>query len=264
MIRLRTCVFAGLVMGLCAVLPLGAVATEKAQGGQSAELTEALQRIDQLEAQIVEMQSVIGALQSLLKKGVAVSSPQEQGRYSSPRNQDFEQPKFQSDGWGADTRSDFNQQPGFGTPPADFAQDGQPPSSRARVNGQSARALYDAGYNYMMASDYKSAEATFKAFLANHPKNELSGHAQFLLGEVYFQRGEYNLAANEFLKGYKSYRRSPKAPNSLLKLGMSLEKLGQVEAACQTYRELSAKYKRLPGHMMRKLSAAQDQAGCKI
>ena len=263
MIRLRTCLFAGLVGSLCVFLPVVAVAADKPQAGaQSGELTEALQRIDRLEAQIVEMQSVIGALQSLLKKGVAVPAPEKPGRYSPLGEREFDQPKFQSDGWGVDTRSDLNSRPRFGTPPADLSRDGVPPRSQVQMNGQKARALYDAGYNYMMASDYKSAEATFKAFLSNHPQNELSGHAQFLLGEVYFQRGEYNLAANEFLKGYKTYRTSPKAPNSLLKLGMSLEKLGQVEAACQTYSELSAKYKRLPGHLMRQLSAAQGQAGC--
>ena len=239
------------------------------------ELNEALSRIDRLEAQIVEMQSVIGALQTLLKKGAvpAVQSGRDalerQGRYSPPRNGEVDEPLFQSDGWGADARSSLDgagrKGAGqFGAPPADFGDRHVPARSTAQVNGQSPRALYDAGYNYMMASDYKSAEATFKAFLSHYPNDALSGHAHFMLGDVYYLRGDYNRAASTFLKGYKTYKSSPRAPNNLLKLGLSLEKLGQAEAACQTYRELAAKYKRLPGHMMRTLSSAQSRAGCKI
>ena len=75
-------------------------------------------------------------------------------------------------------------------------------------------------------------------------------------------RGNYRQAANEFLKGYQTYRKSPKAPDNLLKLGMSLHRLGQKEAACQTFNELKSKYKSLPGHIDRKVGAEIGKAGC--
>ena len=48
-------------------------------------------------------------------------------------------------------------------------------------------------------------------------------------------RGQYKNAADAFLKGYKKYKSGDKAPDTLLKLGMSLAELGQKDAACSTF-----------------------------
>ncbi len=271
MTRLLGCLFIGLMLSITgpaigqeAKKPKGPVAQK-----QSQELIEALQRIDRLEAQIVEMQSVIGALQTLVKKGsvqpaVGVKKSYQFEAERQPLNQRRleEQPEFQTDGWGADTQSSINEVPPTEVPGADLALNATPPKSRVTLNGKSPQSLYDAGYNYMLSSDYTSAEATFRAFLSNYPNNNLSGNAQYWLGEVYFVRGNYRQAANEFLKGYQTYRKSPKAPDNLLKLGMSLHRLGQNEAACQTFSELKSKYKSLPGHIDRKVGAEIGKAGC--
>lgn len=242
--------------------------TAKTVVGRSQELVEALQRIDRLESQIVEMQSVIGALQTMVKKG-DLQVPQKQIpqrdrqlRDLPPRSQ-LDNPDLNTEGWGADTRSSLeNEMPVNRVPGADIETEGGPPASRVTLNGKSSRALYDAGYNYMIASDYASAEATFRSFLSNYPQDELSGNAQYWLGETFFARGDYRRSANEFLKGYKSYRTSQKAPDNLLKLGISLQRLGQSEAACQTYAELRSKYKSLPGHVARKIGEERGKAGC--
>ena len=258
-----------LLVGLAVVAPGFAqeakAPAKKAPVAQKSDaLNEALSRIDRLEAQIVEMQSVIGALQSMVQKnGVRAERVDVQPEQKFTPEQQTETPQYRTDGWGVDTQSELEETP----PPqqmrgADIAIDGPPPRSEVKLNGKSPRALYDAGYNYMMASDYKSAEATFQSFLSNYPQDELSGNAQYWLGEVYFARGDYRRAANEFLKGYKNYRKSPKAPDNLLKLGMSLRLLGQGEAACQTFSELKSRYKSLPGHIDRKLSDERGKVGC--
>ncbi len=234
-----------------------------AKVSNSKALDDALLRIDRLEAQIVEMQSIIGALQTMAQKnGIRTPVVTEQPVGRVPEGA-IETPAFRTDGWGVDTQSTLKKRPAVDTPPAaDLTLGDQPPRSQVKLNGQSPRALYDAGYNYMMSSDYKSAEATFQAFLTNYPNDQLSGNAQYWLGEVYFVRGDYRRAANEFLKGYKTYKNSPKAPDNLLKLGMSLQHLGQGEAACQTYSELKNKYNSLPGHIDRKLQDERVKAGC--
>lgn len=256
-----------------------------AKSTQSDELNDAQRRIDRLEAQITEMKSMIGALQTLVQKGVRQNQPLNNQRFDRrlPLDQRLDQgaadrvtgePQFRTDGWGADTQSEkqlsngrvISEQPMLSdrhVPGADLPLDGQAPKSRVAVNGVPSRKLYDAGYNYLMASDYVSAEATFRSFLRNYPQDELSGNAQYWLGETYFARNDYRKAAHEFLKGYKTYKTSAKAPDNLLKLGMSLQRLGQSEAACQTYAQLSDKYKSLSGHIARRLGQEQTKARCR-
>lgn len=240
---------------------------KKPAAAKPQDMNEALARIDRLEAQILEMQSVIGALQTLVQKNGIRQQPLRQQPAREFQDRPVDTPKFQTDGWGIDTEAQPDsllqkEEPVKEARGADLSFEGTPPRSEVKLNGQSPRALYDAGYNYMMASDYKSAEATFKAFLDSYPQDQLSGNAQYWLGEVYFVRGDYRRAANEFLKGYKNHRNSPKAPDNLLKLGMALRNLGQGEAACQTYSELRSKYKSLPGHISRKLNDEVKRTGC--
>lgn len=270
---LRLLVLVGLLCSGAAVA-YAQEATKKdskaAVAGKSSELVEALRRIDRLEAQISEMESIIAALQTLVQKGVA--QPAVTPRFDqpiTPERQNFQPParrewmnrrEAPADEWGADIRSELERQ--NNTPPADLVEGFDPPVSRANVNGETPRRMYDTGYNYMMASDYASAEATFRNFLSSYPQDDLAGNAQYWLGESFFARGQYRQAAGEFLKGYKSYKDSSKAPDNLLKLGMSLQRLGQSEAACQTFSELKARYKSLPGHISRNVDTELAKAKC--
>ena len=70
-------------------------------------------------------------------------------------------------------------------------------------------------------------------------------------------RGQYRAAAGAFLKGYQTYTRSAKAPENLLKLAMSLQRLGQKDAACSSYSELAAKFPSAPTHVK---NTAQSRA----
>ena len=75
-------------------------------------------------------------------------------------------------------------------------------------------------------------------------------------------RGQYRAAAGAFLKGYQTYAKSAKAPESLLKLAMSLQRLGQKEAACSSYNELASKYPTAPGHVKTTAQTERQRAGC--
>ncbi len=224
------------------------------------DLKDAQKRIERLEAQIIEMQAMIGALQTLVRKRVSNVQQNPIVPQGALEGRKVQNPDYQTQGWNVEDGRETNSQNNWLTD--DPSIEGAPPSSaRLNVNG-APRKLYDAGYNYLISNDYASAETTFKTFLRNYPQDELSGNAQYWLGETFFARGDYRQAANEFLKGYKSYKQSQKGPDNLLKLGMSLHRLGQSEAACQTYTELKSKYSNLPGHVMRHLSREQKAAAC--
>jgi len=110
--------------------------------------------------------------------------------------------------------------------------------------------------------DYLSAETAFRRLLEAYPNDKLAGDAQYWLGESYYVRGQYKNAADTFLKGYKSYGSNPKAPDSLLKLGMSLAALGQKEAACSSFAELGTKFPTAPSHVRDAANAERRKAGC--
>ncbi|WP_181706633.1 tol-pal system protein YbgF [Chthonobacter rhizosphaerae] len=124
------------------------------------------------------------------------------------------------------------------------------------------RASYDQAYGYILSGDYQMAEMSLKQFLSDNPRSELASSAQFWLGESYYARDRFREAADAFLTTYRDYPKSPKAPESLLKLGLSLEGLGERDAACATYGELSRKFPSAPAALLDRASAQRTKAGC--
>jgi tol-pal system protein YbgF len=122
---------------------------------------------------------------------------------------------------------------------------------------------YEAAYGHLLRQDYGAAEAAFEDFLKNHGADPLAGNAQYWLGETHFVRGNYKPAAAAFLKGYQSYSKSNKAPDSLLKLAMSLDRLGQKDAACSSFGELVGKFPDAPSHVKSRAASEQKRLGCR-
>jgi tol-pal system protein YbgF len=106
----------------------------------------------------------------------------------------------------------------------------------------SAEQVYQTAYESMLGRQFGQAEAGFRTFVGKYPTHPLAGNALYWLGETYFVQGDYKQAAQNFLQGYRTYPESKKAPDSLLKLGMSLAKLGQKPQACGAYAEVTRKY----------------------
>lgn len=122
---------------------------------------------------------------------------------------------------------------------------------------------YEAAYGHLLRQDYGAAEAAFEEFLKTHPSDPLAGNAQYWLGETHFVRGAYKPAAAAFLKGYQNFGKSNKAPDSLLKLAMSLDRLGQKDAACSSFGELVGKFPDAPSHVKTRAASEQKRLGCR-
>ena len=121
---------------------------------------------------------------------------------------------------------------------------------------------YERAYGSLLRQDYAAAEIGFAEFLAQFPSHDLSGNAQYWLGKSFYVRGQYKPAANAFLKGYQSFPKSQKGPDSLLKLGMSLDKLGQRDAACSSIGELSTRFPSAPAHIISRAQSERARLGC--
>jgi tol-pal system protein YbgF len=148
--------------------------------------------------------------------------------------------------------------PPGGAPSADQS----PQGVTAGIPNSDAQSLYEQGYGSMLQHDYGAAEAAFGQLIASYPNDPLAGSAQYWIGESYYVRGQYKNAADAFLKGYKKYKASDKAPDTLLKLGMSLAELGQKDAACSTFSELAGKYPQAPEHILDQAKGERKKAGC--
>ncbi len=131
------------------------------------------------------------------------------------------------------------------------------------AGGGNAKQDYEAAYGHLLRQDYGAAEAAFEEFLKTHPSDPLAGNAQYWLGETHFVRGAYKPAAAAFLKGYQNFSKSNKAPDSLLKLAMSLDRLGQKDAACSSFGELVGKFPDAPSHVKTRAASEQKRLGCR-
>ena len=151
---------------------------------------------------------------------------------------------------------------GNGAQPAAAGVAGAGSLPQAGASDASAKQAYETAYGYLLQQDFASAETAFDDFLKRFPSDPLAGNAQYWLGETYFARGQYKPAASAFLKGYQTYTRSAKAPDSVLKLAMSLDKLGQKDAACASYAELTTKFPNAPGHVKNRADTERRRLGC--
>jgi tol-pal system protein YbgF len=130
-----------------------------------------------------------------------------------------------------------------------------PPSNSPKDN-------FDLAYGYMLRRDYGQAENSFRAFLQKFPNDHLTPDAQYWLGESLFQRKQYRDAAEAFLTVSTKYESTPKAPESLLRLGQSLAALGEKEAACASLGEVLRKYPRASVAVKQGVEREQKRAHC--
>ncbi|MDF1734627.1 MAG: tol-pal system protein YbgF [Minwuia sp.] len=121
---------------------------------------------------------------------------------------------------------------------------------------------YIHAFGLLQAKRFAESEEAFRAFLELHPEHELAGNAQYWLGESHYVRQDYEAAASAFLTGYQKYRTSTKAPDNLLKLGITLVVLEQKQDACAVFNELSDRYPTASSSIKRRMQREKQKAGC--
>ena len=133
-------------------------------------------------------------------------------------------------------------------------------SLRAPLNDP--KALYQRAYDDLRQGNYDMAEKDFSSLIEKFPKHDLAGNAQYWLGETYYVRAQYKRAAEAFLGGFTKYANGTKAPDSLLKLGMSLHALGEAEAGCDAFAELGIKFPDAPEAIVKRAEIERRRVGC--
>ena len=86
--------------------------------------------------------------------------------------------------------------------------------------------LYKNAYETFQKKDYEGARRKFEAFLKQYPNSELSGNAQFWIGEIYYQKKDFEKAILEYEKAIAKYPESSKVPVALYKQALAFLELG--------------------------------------
>jgi tol-pal system protein YbgF len=134
-----------------------------------------------------------------------------------------------------------------------------PPAGAANAAGDQ---MYHDAMKKLQDGDNAGAERGFKTFLQSQPKHALAGNAQYWLGESYYARKDYQNAMTAFAEGYKTYKTSPKGPDNLLKLGITLAVLGRKADACQVFAKFSQDYSRATDLQKRRVDQERQKNGC--
>lgn len=103
------------------------------------------------------------------------------------------------------------------------------------VKTLSAEDIYKQGMTAINANENDLAAQKFTSILTKYPDHKLAGNAQYWLGEAYYAKQDFAKAAVAFAKGYEKYKDGTKGADNILKLGMSMEKLGKKQEACTAF-----------------------------
>jgi tol-pal system protein YbgF len=164
---------------------------------------------------------------------------------------------FQAGGGPVDDRADIRE------PRATGNLGTLPLNNRAPIARASAEDEFDGAMNLLQRAQYDQAADAFRAFADAHPDSGLASDALYWTGDIaYSTRRDYAGAAREFAELLKEYPQAPRAPESMLKLGLSLLAMGQKLEGCSALAALPAKYPNASPTLINRARAERRTAAC--
>jgi tol-pal system protein YbgF len=142
----------------------------------------------------------------------------------------------------------------LGSIPADAADAAEPAAT--------PRQQYDAAVELLSRAQYAEAQSAFKSFVAANPKDDLTGPAQYWVGEISFTQKDYKNAAVAFADVLKRFSKTPKAPEAMLKLGLSLFELNKKTEACTTLGAVKGRFPNAPKAVLDRAAKRFAEAKC--
>lgn len=130
------------------------------------------------------------------------------------------------------------------------------------AGGLSPQQQYDGAMDLLSRAQYAEAQSAFRGFVAANPADQLAGPAQFWVGDIAFTQKDYQGSAKAFADVLKRYSKTAKAPEAMLKLGLSLVELGQKKEGCTTLGALKVKYPTAAKPLLDRAAKRSAEAGC--
>ena len=139
----------------------------------------------------------------------------------------------------------------------------EPEKRESLLPDKPADEQYDFAVSFMKIGDYETAEFALKEFIEKNKDHDLAGSAQYWYGETFRIRQLYSDAATAYLDGYQNYPKSVKAPDNLLKLGITMVQLGEKDQGCKMISGIKKEYPKASKSVLQKAQYEQKKFKCK-
>ncbi len=139
----------------------------------------------------------------------------------------------------------------------------EPKERDSLLPNKPAAEQYEFAVSFMKIGDYETAEFALKEFIEKNKDHDLAGSAQYWYGETFRIRQLYSDAATAYLDGYQNYPKSKKAPDNLLKLGITMVQLGEKDQGCKMISGLKKEYPKASKSVLQKAQYEQKKFKCK-
>ena len=127
-----------------------------------------------------------------------------------------------------------------------------PPGQGDLPPAASAQQLFNDAKRDQLAGKTDSALTQYQAFLEAFPTTDLAPEAQYHIGEIYYDRGDFQKAVEAFDDVLERYPDNPMTPDAYYMKGLSLAKGGSNRSAAIELKQLINKF---PNHELARKAA---------
>ncbi len=253
--------------------------TMKVDGLNEDILTKHLLKLNEIEDQFRELtnkfEEVNFKLDKLSSRVTKIQSDN-QLRFSDLENSDTEikKTKTKKNLPGSSQPADFGENQGYSvsnlpekqeTSSIESAQTvitEEPEKKESLLPDKPPKEQYEFAVSFMKIGDYETAEFALKEFIQKNKDHDLAGNAQYWYGETFRIRQLYSDAATAYLDGYQNYPKSKKAPDNLLKLGITMVQLGEKDQGCKMISGVKKEYPKASKSVLQKAQYEQKKFKC--
>ena len=136
-------------------------------------------------------------------------------------------------------------------------------SSQNQVASIDTRPQFESALNLLAKAQYDEARGAFRGFADTYPRDDLAPQAVYWVGDIAYVQKDYAGAARAFAEELKKYPSSPRAPESMLKLGQSLIAMNQKKEGCTALGALASRYPTASKSVADQALSARKAAGCR-
>ena len=251
----------------------------KSDGLNEDILTKHLLKLNEIEDQFRELtnkfEEVNFKLDKLSSRVTKIQSDN-QLRFSDLENLDSENKKTKAKKVlpGSSQPADFGANPGYSVTSLPDKQETssiesaqtviteEPEERESLLPDKPPKEQYEFAVSFMKIGDYETAEFALKEFIQKNKEHDLAGNAQYWYGETFRIRQLYSDAATAYLDGYQNYPKSKKAPDNLLKLGITMVQLGEKDQGCKMITGVKKEYPKASKSVLQKAQYEQKKFKC--